>query len=219
MPEKIQTLKWVRKAETLFHHKLHSQYITAFIIRKHPPNPSFSLRRKKALYCTYSTPTFEAATQGKSLKSLPKASGSCIRKSCRTIVNKETIANRHTSAPCGYSFGHSAGREDKNVYLPDFSWNTFAYFLSCCLRAQLLINLHLSANWDPFRSLKELVGTSLAVSFWPTPTIKPNLWLLPGRSLSTHLVPHCLRLSPEEWTFILSHLPVIANEAQHSWIP
>lgn len=52
--------------------------------------------------------------------------------------------------------------------------------------------------YSPLQSSREPVGTFLTFSLWLSPTVKPSLQLLPGRSLFTHLVYQLLWLAPEE---------------------
>lgn len=73
-----------------------------------------------------------------------------------------------------------------------------AFFISCCLRVQLLISLHLNAKRNLPWSPKEQVGTSPTFSLWLTPTIKPICQYLPEKSLFTYLTPEFLWLPFKE---------------------
>ena len=75
--------------------------------------------------------------------------------------------------------------------------NITLYSSSYCLSCRLLINLHLGADWDSPKSLKELVSMFPTISPLLTPTVKAHLQLLHGKSLSRHLTPQLLQLLPE----------------------
>lgn len=67
-----------------------------------------------------------------------------------------------------------------------------AYFSSCCLRFWILISLHVAADWDSLGSLKELEDMFPAVSLQLAAAVKPNLQLLPVKSLSIHIASQTL---------------------------
>lgn len=103
----------------------------------------------------------------------------------------------HTQAiPAGLST-EGAGKMSTFVsqFLPGRTITLYSF--SYCLSFQLLINLHLGADWDSPKSLKELVSMSPTNSPSLTPTVKAHLQLLHGKSLSKHLTSQLLQLLPE----------------------
>lgn len=112
----------------------------------------------------------------------------------RTKKIKEHSPWPHPQAQCSRKrLGHPP---------PHLSWT--AHTIHCCLRLWHL-TLHPVADWDALGELKEQVDSVSTFSLWLDPNIKSSHQHLPGKGLSTHLMPQPLWLTPKGWTLQSPH--------------
>ena len=135
-----------------------------------------------------------------------------LYESYRTLANKEAVLNRCEST-CHDYFPRAQCRASKGKSpSPSLSLEGEVHTLQAAAGGVwLLISTHQGAGCDFLQSQKELVGTSLAFSFWFTSTIKPTHQYLLGRSFFIYLAPNFYGCYPKDQPS--NYLAQIANTA------